>query len=337
VVSVLIGASLAAEEIEFYEPQFPGNDIMRIFPVNVTLDDVPLKVFPPWSDSRIAYCHRKRAIPFLSCKIDGNADGLEHVRQKLEDMPAWLRDDPAMQVFVTDRHEPEGDLPNGPADYRRNFARFLAMIDHLSPRIRAKVRCGPVLTKTWTENPDRGNFDYRIYDTGTGDFFGVDAYVPAGTRQWVMSPARLPKPAEFLKHIKAYEFGPADARPRIFPELGLIGMPADTDGSVRAAWLRSLHAEVSTWHRGTHGWAHKWDFLGWIWWNLKGKNTGEVAEIGTRRDFALDDRTVDRHTVTKLRPPKPLQAFNEIWSSVHAARPRPAERESAVKEPATAV
>ncbi|GAA1594414.1 hypothetical protein GCM10009828_019480 [Actinoplanes couchii] len=54
----------------------------------------------------------------------------------------------------------------------------------------ARPAADPVLTRTWTENPDKGRFDYRTYDPGTGDFLGVDCYVPAGTRRWVMSPAR---------------------------------------------------------------------------------------------------------------------------------------------------
>jgi hypothetical protein len=276
-----------------------------------------MKIPPSWSDVRLAYCRRKGTIPFLSCKVDGNPDGLKLVRQHLEAMPAWIRDDAAMRVFITDRHEPEGDLPGGPAAYRNNFTRFLTMIDDLPPRIRNKVRCGPVLTKTWTENKNKGNFDYRTYDPGTGDFFGIDCYVPAGTKKKVVSPATLRGPAEFLKHVRAYSFSPTDKRPRIFPELGLIGMPADTDGSVRAAWIQGVHDEVSAWRPGAPGWVRPWSFLGWIWWNQQGKNTGEVAEIGGRRDFPLDERTVDRHTVAKLHPFKPLHTFNAIWSAQH--------------------
>jgi hypothetical protein len=326
---VLIGASIAAENIEFYEPLFTGNDIMRVFPVGVTVDGVGMRIPPPWSDSRLAYCRRRSAIPFLSCKVDGHPGGLERVRQQLEDLPAWIRDDSAMRVYLTDRHEPEGDLPGGPDEYRHNFARFLAMVDSLHPRVRAKIRCGPVLTQTWTENKNKGNFDYRTYDPGTGDFLGIDCYVPAGTTHKVMSPAGLPAPEAFLHHIKSYAFSPSDARPRIFPELGLIGMPADTDGSARAAWIQAVHDEVSTWHPEAPGWTRPWSFLGWIWWNQQGKNTGDVDVIGGRRDFALDERTVDRHTVVKLRPPKPLQTFNRIWAAQHRlsppARPHHAE------------
>lgn len=307
---MLIGASIAAEDIEFYEPLLPGNDIMRIFPVGVTVGGIEMKIFPPWSDQRLAYCRRKSVVPFLSCKIDGDSGGLLRVRQQLEDMPAWVD-----QVFVTDRHEPEGDLDGGPAAYRRNFTRFLEMVDTLPVRIRKKVRCGPVLTQTWTENKKKGNFDYRTYDPGVGDFFGVDCYVPAGTERKVVSPATVPSAPAFLRHIKAYAYSATDGRPRIFPELGLIGMPADTDGAARAAWIRGVHDEVSTWRRGMPGWGQPWSFLGWIWWNQQGKNTGKVAVIGGRRDFPLDDRTVDRDTVAKLRPPKPLNAFNAIWSA----------------------
>ena len=317
---MLIGASIAAGDIEFYEPLFTGNDIMRIFPVEATVGGTRMKVLPPWSDARLAYCHRKSTIPFLSCKIDGDQDGLDYVKRQLADLPAWIRDDPAMLVFVTDRHEPEGDLPDGAAAYKKNFNKFLAMVDSLDPRIRAKIKCGPVLTKIWTENKgsDKGQYDYRKYDPGTGDFFGVDSYVQTGTKDRVVSPSTLPAPGAFLKYIREYKFGPADTRPRIFPELGLIGMPADTDGSARAAWIRGVHDEVSGWRAGASGWAQPWSFQGWIWWNQEGKKTGAVPQVGQRRDFALDERTVDEQTVVKLDPPKPLDTFNAIWSAAHS-------------------
>jgi len=322
---VLIGASIAAADIEFYEPLFTGNGIMRIFPVEATVGETRMKVLPPWSDARLAYCHRKSTIPFLSCKVDGDQDGLDHVKRQLADLPAWIRDDPAMLVFVTDRHEPEGDLPDGAAAYKKNFNKFLAMVDSLDPRIRAKIKCGPVLTKIWTENKgsDKGQYDYRKYDPGTGDFFGVDSYVQTGTKDRVVSPSTLPAPGAFLKYIREYKFGPADTRPRIFPELGLIGMPADTDGSARAAWIRGVHDEVSGWCAGASGWAQPWSFQGWIWWNQEGKKTGAVPQVGQRRDFALDERTVDEQTVVKLDPPKPLDTFNAIWSAAHSTSTPP--------------
>lgn len=328
---MLIGASIAAEDLEFYEPLFFGNDLMRVFPVGVTIDGAVVKVLPPWSDTRLEYCRRVSAIPFLSCKVDGRPGGLERVRRQLEDMPAWIE-----RIYLTDRHEPEGDLAGGPEEYKRNFARFLAMLGTLPRAVRERISCGPILTQAWTENPQRGNFKYRTYDPGTGDFFGVDCYVPAGTRQYVMSPERLPKPADFLKHVKAYEFDPADARPRLLPELGLIGMPADTDGSVRAAWIKGVHAELSTWHTGAPGWQRRWSMHGWVWWNQQGKNTGEVYGIGGRRDFALDDRTTDRHTVVKLKPPKPLDMVNRLWKAEHSPRPPAHPHPSAPLTPADA-
>ena len=316
---MLIGASIAAEDIAFYEPLFTGNDIMRIFPVDVTVGGNRMKVFPAWSDARLAYCHRNTTIPFLSCKVDGDSGGLAYVKTQLEGMPAWIRDDPEMLVFVTDRHEPEGDLPGGPPAYKDNFNKFLAMVDSLDPRLRMKIKCGPVLTKTWTESKGdhKGAFDYRKYDPGTGDFLGVDSYVLTAAGDRVVSPSTLPAPGKFLRYLKEYRFTSSDARPRIFPELGLIGMPADTDGSARAAWIQGVHDEVSGWRTGTRGWTQPWSFLGWIWWNQEGKRTGPVAGVGERRDFALDERTVDGRTVIKLNPPKPLNTFNAIWSAAH--------------------
>lgn len=135
----------------------------------------------------------------------------------------------------------------------------------------------------------------------------------------VVNPSTLPPPAEFLKHIRGYRFNADDSRPRMFPELGLIGMPADHDGSVRAKWPHDLHHEVSGWHSGAPGWDQPWSFTGWIWWNQQGKGTGNVHPVGQRRDFPLDARTLDERTVVKLHPPKPLDEFNAIWSREHAA------------------
>jgi hypothetical protein len=312
---MLIGASIGASDIDYYEPLFPGNDIMRIFPVDVAIRGKVLKVLPPWHDARLEYCRRKGTIPFLSCKVDGSPDGIRHVREQLEAMPGWIS-----RLYITDRHEPEGDLDGGADEYRHNLRRFLEMVDSLAPALRAKIKCGPVLTKTWTESrqPGHGDFDYHAYDPGIGDFLGIDAYVTTLMGHSVVNPSTLPAPEVFLKHIRDYRFDAGDARPRMFPELGVIGMPADHDGSVRAGWLRDLHHEVSGWHAGAPGWTQPWSFIGWIWWNQQGKSTGFVPPVGKRRDFPLDARTVDERTVVKLHPPKPLDAFNAIWAKEHA-------------------
>jgi hypothetical protein len=318
-----VGASLGEEDIGFYEPLFPGNNMMRIFPVNATIGGVAMKVLPPWTDARFAYCQRNGTIPFVSVKIDGVQAGLDHVRDQLLNMPSWILNTAGMYLYITDRHEPEGDISGGASAYKTNFAAFMAMINSLPSTIRNKVKAGPILTKQWTESSatGKGNFDYSTYDPGTGDFFGVDSYVSTGTSSTVITVGTLPAPATWLSYIKAYKFNVSDTRPRLFPELGVIGMPDDTTGSGRAAWIQALHNEVKTWKAGQPGWTQPWDFTGWVWWNQQGKATGNVAVVGLRRDFPLDDRTVDASTAVKLVPPLPLNKFNEIWALENGQTP----------------
>jgi hypothetical protein len=320
---MLIGASLGAEDIAYYEPLFPGNNMMRIFPVNATIGGVAMKVLPAWTDPRVEYCQRNNTIPFFSSKVDGVQGGLDYVKNQLLNMPSWIIETPGMYVYITDRHEPEGDISGGASAYKTNFAAFMAMINSLPSTIRAKVKCGPVLTKQWTESSasGKGNFDYSIYDPGIGDFFAVDVYVNTGTGSAVVAPDTLPVISTFLQYIKAYKFNSGDTRPRLFPETGVIGMPADTTGSARAAWIQALHDEVSTWKAGVGGWAQPWDFDGWLWWNQQGKATGVVAVVGQRRDFPLDDRTVDSTQAVKLNPPLPLTKFNQIWALENGTTP----------------
>lgn len=328
---MLIGASIGAEDLAFYKPLFPGNDIMRIFPDKITVSGkADVGVLPAWTDSRFVYCKDKNTIPFVSTKVDGYAAGLTYVKNQLIAMPQWLKDRPGVVLYVTDRHEPEGDLAGGaePASadaYKANFKAFLAMIDSLDPALRAKIRCGPIMTRTWTESASKGNFDYSKYDPmavgAGGDFFGVDMYVATGTASAVVSPSTLVTPANFVTTFKAYKYNSSDTRPRIWPELGLIGMPADTDGSARATWLQGVYDQCKLMQAGQPGWTQPWNMAGFIWWNQEGKATGQVATVGQRRDFPLDERTVDSTKAVKLSPALPLNKFNALWAAEHGSTP----------------
>ncbi len=317
---MLIGATMNTTEIAGFSEMLAGNNITRIFPVNETVDGTAVKVLPRWTDSRFDYCRAGKVIPFVSTKVDAHPGGLAYVRAQLEQLPDWVT-----TLFITDRHEPEGDLP--PGQFQANFNAFLAMVDTLPAGIRSRIRCGPVLTRTWTERP-AGKWDYSTYDPGTGDFFGVDMYVQSGTADTVVSPASLPSPTEFLKTLRGYRKTPTDTRPRIIPELGVVGMPADVDGTVRAAWIRGVYEQLRGWGPASTG----WEFLGFIWWHATGKATGQVHQIGQRRDFPLHQRTVPGTaapwtdaTVETLpgRPAKPVAAFNDVFRAENPAQPSP--------------
>jgi hypothetical protein len=305
---MLIGATMNESDLDEYRKMLAGNNIMRIFPSDRTINGNAVKVLPAWTDSRFTYCQTAGVTPFVSTKVDGDAGGLAYVKQQLLAMPAWVR-----MLYITDRHEPEADVTA--SAYQANFNAFLAMVNTLPTALRARIRCGPILTRTWTESsaPGKGNFNYGTYDPGTGDFFGVDMYVESGTSSTVVAPATLPTAASFLQYLKAYKKTAGDLRPRVIPELGVIGMPGDLDGTGRAQWIASVYAELKTWTPAVNGWT----FLGWIWWHATGKATGQVLTIGQRRDFPLHLRTVDENTVVVLpgTPPAPVAAFNAAWKA----------------------
>jgi hypothetical protein len=323
-VGLLIGASIGKEDLATYPPMLTGNNIMRIFPEDWATDK-NFKVLPPWTDSRFTYCRDKGVIPFVSVKVDGNAAAIAHVKTQLTNMPAWVT-----TLYITDRHEPEGDVT--PAAYQSNFNAFLAMVNSLPATTRAKIKCGPILTKTWTEKAGTTR-SYDEHDPGTGDFFGIDMYVESGTTNSVVTPATLPSPATFLARAAAYKKSASDTRPRMFPELGVIGMPDDTTGNARAAWIQGIHDIVKTWKVGQPGWNQPWSFIGWIWWHQIGKATGQVFQIGQRRDFPLHLRTVpgtrtgagttadpyewNNSSVTDLpgNPPPTIATFNAIYAA----------------------
>lgn len=282
-MGLLIGASMGAEDLGTYPQMLAGNNIMRIFPSTWTTNTA-LKVLPPWTDSRFTYCQNNGVIPFVSTKVDGNTDGIAYVKTQLTNMPSWVK-----TLYITDRHEPEADVTA--AAYQSNFNAFLAMINSLDPTIRAKIKCGPILTKTYTEKSGTTR-DYGDYDPGTGDFFGVDMYVESGTASTVVTPSTIPTAATFLAKFAGYKKSTSDTRPRMFPELGLIGMPDDTDGSARAAWITSIYNTVKTWKVGASGWTQPWSFIGFLWWHQIGKATGQVFSIGQARDFPLHLRSV---------------------------------------------
>jgi hypothetical protein len=309
---MLIGATMNTDDLDAYAPMLVGNNIMRIFPNAITLPGgTDARVLPRWNDTRFKYCLENGTVPFVSTKVDGNPAGIAYVKAQLLEMPTWIT-----TLYITDRHEPEADVS---ADaYQRNFRAFLAMVDSLPPALRSRIKCGPVLTKTWTERAGAGR-SYSTYDPGVGDFFGVDMYVESGTAKAVVSPATLPNSEQFTAQFKAYRKNADDHRDRLWPEWGVVGMPDDNDGTTRAAWIRAVHDLVAAWDPAQTG----WKFTAMIWWNAAGKATGEVAEIGQRRDFPLHLRTQPATartagaTATAVvlpgDPPAPVAAYNEIF------------------------
>jgi hypothetical protein len=325
---MLIGASMGAEDLASYGPKLAGNNIMRIFPDKATISGkADVGVLPAWTDSRVVYCQNNNVIPFFSTKLDSYAAGLTHVKNQLINMPAWLKNRPGVVLWITDRHEPEGDLAGGaePASgdaFKANFKAFIDMLDTLDPALRAKIWAGPVLTRTWMEKAGTTR-TYDQYDPITlgakygGNFFAVDMYHETGTASAVVKPSTLIPPATFVAKFKGYKYNASDTRPRFWPELGLIGMPDDATGSARAGWIQGVYDECKKMQVGAAGWTQPWSMKGFVWWHQIGKATGEVAVVGQRRDFPLHLRTVDTTKAEDLpgTPPLPLAKYNQIWTA----------------------
>jgi hypothetical protein len=284
-----IGATIVKEDIGYWKPKLQKNEWMRIFPNSNGL-------LPDWTDARFVYMKDVGGDPFASTKIDGDPDKIKQLRTQLLGLPAWVK-----TLYLTDRHEPEGDLPGGPSAYKAHFKAFYDMIKGLPSGIRSRVKAGPVLTRQATENTG-GLGTYATYDPGVGDFFGVDMYGNSWGSPATQAATSYVDPKTFLAKVKAYSTG---SRPKLFPEIGYVGLPFDTDGSKRAAWLGGITEELKTWA----------NFTGYIWWNANGKEGSDIAGLGTKRYFQLDRRhTGSKGTYTTLSPALPLNKFNSYKS-----------------------
>lgn len=317
---MLIGATLEKSEISYWQNKVLNNAWMRVFPNSDGL-------IPVTSDERFQYAKAKgmRTI-YVSSKIRAKysgsySAGLAIVKTRLE---ALVDTGDFDMIYYTEHHEPEGDLndsnPPWPSvsAYKADQLAAFAMVDSITPAKRAKIRVGHAHTRQWTESNQsgKGKYNYKTWDTGQGDFFGIDMYHDSwkpGTSQAVSTPVA---PDTFLQYAKSYKYDANDTRPRLFPELGLIGMPTDTDTSVRAAWLQGVHNQLKTWGPATTG----WEFIGWIWWNTEGTSGSPLEGLGTKRWFQLDRRhTGNTGSYTIVSDAKALQTWNTIaaqeWGS----------------------
>jgi hypothetical protein len=280
-----VGATVDRDQLTYWGPKLAGNDWMRIFPD-------PDKTPPDWGDSRFTFIRDYGGDPFISTKCNGDATKIAKTRSRLLAMPVWILDDPERMLWFAEFHEPEGNMTA--SQFKNNvYEPVWQMVEGLPSNIRAKIMFGPVVTRQKTEN--NAGRTYKDYDPGPAksDFFGVDMYM----NSWLPGNANVvatsyTNAVTFLSQVKAYTYdglgaSTADTRPRIFPELGAIGLPADTDGTARAAWIQALQDELLTWSEATQG----WPFGGWIWWCDDGTVSDTTLEgAGRHRWFALDRR-----------------------------------------------
>lgn len=293
-----VGVTVDEKMVPAWQPRFNGLDWMRIFPNG---DGLP----PDWTASKLDPRYQMvkdfGAEPFLSSKVDGSSTKLAQLKDMLEAMPSWVS-----RVWITDRHEPEGDIEGGATAYKANIGKFFDMINTLSSAKRAKVWEGHVLTSQWTEN--YSGRSYATHDTGRGRFFGIDKYLnswaPGTSSALVKFPTTSAEVKAWLNRIFTYRYNSSDTRPRAFPELGGIGAPFDTSGAARAAFYRAVDAELRTWGPSNTAW--QGEFLGYILWGKQGKSGNAVKGIGELRWFTLDAHHNGKpYTYTKTINGKP--------------------------------
>ncbi|MCY1007728.1 hypothetical protein OV079_19660 [Nannocystis pusilla] len=279
-----IGATIVKDEIGYWKPKLAKNEWMRIFPNSDGM-------LPAWDDPRFKYMQDVGGQPFASTKLDGDTNKIKALRTRLLDLPGWIS-----TLWLTDRHEPEGDFTA--SQYKAHFKLYFDMIKGLPADIRARIKCGPVLTRQATENSG-GLGTYATYDPGVGDFFGVDMYGNSWGSGGKAATSYV-DPKTFLAKVKTYD---SKGRQKLFPEIGYVGLPFDSDGSKRAQWIEGITQELKTWS----------NFVGYIWWNANGKEGSSISGLGTKRYFQLDRR----HTGTDgsyktLNPALPLNKFNSF-------------------------
>jgi hypothetical protein len=266
-----IGATLDQSAIGYWQPKLVKNGWMRIFPNS---DKLP----PAWDDSRFIYCRDNGVHPFISTKIDGDATKLSSMSTWLQAMPSWLLNDANFTLWYTEHHEPEKENASNPTGWKAQFVQAWNMVQALPGPIRAKIKMGPTMTKQWTEATGKGNFNYATFDPGVGDWWGVDTYANSDSGGAAIT--SYPAAVAFLSYIKAYVPIAGAGIPKIFPELGVIGAPFDTDGTARAAWIQAIYDEAKTWPT----------FGGFCWWNDDGTSGASITGVGTVRFFQLDRR-----------------------------------------------
>lgn len=288
-----VGCTIKKDELGYWRAKLVHLDWMRIFPNPTT------KLPPDWKDPRFTFIRDMGGSPFVSSKIDGDGAKISTLISYLNKMPTaapWLFNNPDRVLWYAEHHEPEGHRDGLTASkfIANHIKVWNALNDSskLNPAVRAKIMFGPALTKQYTEN---GGHSYRTWDPGPdhSDFFGVDMYM----NSWSPSNSKAvatayTNPVTFLSQFKAYTYdgedggSTTDHRPRVFPELGAIGLPSDTDGSARAAWLQGIHNELLTWDEDEQG----WPFAGWVFWNAEGTGGRDLSGAGVHRWFQFDRR-----------------------------------------------
>lgn len=236
-------------------------------------------------------------------------------------------------VYYTEDHEPcetsTGLSVNPPATYKDDYTKAAGIFNTINgitgnstrtgQPYRSHIKVGHCQSRQWVDGAVGRS--WSDYDTGLGDFLAADMYGASYEGSPAMTRNDYEPAATVVSSFSGYKYVPADARDRMFFELGAIGLPYDTTGIDRDAWIQAVHQIVNTWDAASKGWT----FIGWMWWNAQGADGNALAAnpgppasaaIGTERFFALDVRHTGggatHDAIVTLSPPKPLQRWQQI-------------------------
>lgn len=337
---LIVGATVAAAETGYWTPpKMIDNACSRMFPgsnglIQAVTNAVPQHfltsgIAPAGEIKQIAVSTRIRRKYVLNGGGGTWAAGMADTVAKLKSYIDAGFD----RVFYVEDHEPceqpGGIAVNPPATYKTDhtmaggvFATINGMTSicaRTGQTYRSHIKVGHCQARQWVDG--LAGRTWKDYDTGLGDFIAADMYGNSYEGSPSMTRNDYEPPATMMASFAGYKYSATDARDRMFFELGGIGLPFDTTGSARDAWIQLIHQTVNTWDPASKG----WNFLGWIWWNTEGvsgnalaANPGPPASaaIGTKRYFQLDRRqdgsggTKDGYVI--LNPPLPLNRWQQI-------------------------
>jgi phage replication-related protein YjqB (UPF0714/DUF867 family) len=178
-----VGVTFPTTALVDFSPKLMGNQLFWIGP---NADGLP----PSWQDPRFLYCRDVGAVPIVGMRLDGDTTRYEEVIDHLSNLPNWFP-----VIYLTEHAEPEIDYHGNHTAFIQNFRDwYINVVQKLPPTIRAKIKAGPVLSHSWTEDPALGGGNWARFDPGLGysDFFGGNMLADPGvqpTQNWAPNPS----------------------------------------------------------------------------------------------------------------------------------------------------
>jgi hypothetical protein len=170
---LLVGVTFGTADLVEFAPKLMGNELFWIGP---NADGMP----PSWQDPRFLYCRQIGAVPIVGMRLDGDTTRYQAVIDHLSNLPNWFP-----LVYLTEHAEPEADYQGNHTAFIQNYRDWYNnVVQQLPATIRAQIKAGPVLSRTWTEDPALGGGNWSRFDPGLAysEFFGANMLVDPGVQ-----------------------------------------------------------------------------------------------------------------------------------------------------------